>query len=160
MAEPMDDRELERLMKEGLERRAADVDEGAAAELVASARQGSAQRSWRTTAWATVALNDDDTPTERTPPSDRTIVDPIPKDWRLEAWHGVTVQVPADWGWGGAPMPDIVDPESGSNGEPIDCGAMAYIGPEGGRYVNGEDGPNGAVLFLNGDPRSRTSAGR
>jgi len=25
-------------------------------------------------------------------------------DWRAESWHGLTVDVPADWGWGTAPM--------------------------------------------------------
>jgi len=166
MAEPMDDRELERLMKEGLERRAADVDEGAAAELVASARAGSARRPWRTTAvmglaaasvagiaFATVALNDDDIRSGgRRPTTEGPATGSPVTEWRTEYWRDVKVDVPADWGWGGAPMPDFVDPESNSSGRILDCGASAYIGPKGGRYVNGEVNSNGDVLFINGDP--------
>jgi len=154
MAEPMDDRELERLMKEGLEQRAASVDESAAGQLVAAARAGSSRSPWRTTAvmglaaasvagiaFATVALDDDDirsggrsTPTTGDPGTGTEVT-----EWRTEYWRDVKVDVPADWGWGGAPQPDIVDPESGSNGEPIDCGAEAYIGPDGTRFLNGGD---------------------
>ena len=152
MAEPMDDRELERLMKEGLERRADAVDESTVGELVASARMGSARRSWRATAvvglaaasvagiaFATVALNDDDTTLERTPPSDRTAVDPVPQDWRLEAWHGVTVRVPADWAWGGAPMRNHIDPEAGGDDRLLACGTAGYVGADGKRLLNGDD---------------------
>jgi hypothetical protein len=31
---------------------------------------------------------------------------PVPADWREESWGGLTVSVPADWGYGGAPMED------------------------------------------------------
>jgi hypothetical protein len=151
MAEPMDDRELERLMKEGLERRASTVDESAAGQLVASAHRNAAARPWRTTAvmglaaasvagiaFATVALNDDDIRSGgRDKTNDPATGSPV-TEWRTEYWRDTKVDVPADWGWGGAPSPDIVDPESGSNGEPIDCGAMAYIGPEGVRFLNGD----------------------
>jgi hypothetical protein len=149
MAEPMDDRELERLMKEGLERRAADVDEGAAGQLVASAREGSARRSWRTTAvmglaaasvagiaFATLVLDDDDI---RSGGRTDDVVAPIPQDWRLEAWHGVSVRVPADWAWGGAPMADSVDREDGGQDRLLDCGAAAYVGADGKRFLNGDD---------------------
>lgn len=153
MAEPMDDRELERMMKEGLEQRAATADESAAGEILMSARAGSARRSWRNTAviglaaasvagvaFATLVLDDDEIRSGgRGDPASGAPATGVPvTDWRTEYWHDVKVDVPADWGWGGAPMPDIVDPESGSNGEPIDCGAMAHIGPKGQRFLNGD----------------------
>lgn len=170
MAEPMDDRELERMMKEGLEQRAATVDESAAGEILTSARAGSARRSWRNTAviglaaasvagvaFATLVLDDDEIRSGgRGGPASGQPATGVPvTDWRTEYWHDVKVDVPADWGWGGAPMPDIVDPESGSNGEPIDCGAMAYIGPKGQRFLNGDS----AVPYV-GRPLMMTDACR
>ena len=149
MAEPMDDRELERLMKEGLERRAADVNDGAAGQLVASAHEGSARRPWRTTAvmglaaasvagiaFATLVLDDDDI---RSGGRRDDVVAPIPQEWRLEAWHGVTVRVPADWAWGGAPMSDSVDREDGGDDRVLACGTAAYVGADGKRLLNGDD---------------------
>jgi hypothetical protein len=34
---------------------------------------------------------------------DEGLSEPLPTEWRTEAWHGLQVEVPADWGWGGAP---------------------------------------------------------
>jgi hypothetical protein len=148
MAEPMDERELERLMREGLEQRAVGVDESAASELVAAARSGASRRSWRTTATiglaaasvagvalATLVLDDEDI---RSGGRDDDVVAPVPQDWRLEAWHGVTVRVPADWGWGGAPMADSMPREEGGDDRLVDCGASAFVGADGQRLVDGD----------------------
>ena len=34
---------------------------------------------------------------------------PAPEQWRTEYWHDMRVDVPADWGYGGAPMDDGTD---------------------------------------------------
>jgi hypothetical protein len=153
MVEPMDDRELERLMKEGLERRAASVDESAGGQLVAAARAGSSRGPWRTTAvmglaaasvagiaFATVALDDDDIRSGGRGPD--TTGDPATgtpvTEWRTEHWHDIQVDVPADWGWGGAPLPDSVSREDGGEGRLLDCGAAAFVGANGARFLNGD----------------------
>ena len=152
MAEPMDDRELERLMKEGLEQRASTVDESAAGRLVASAREGSSRNPWRTTAvmglaaasvagiaFATVALNDDDIRSGgRGPATDGPATGTSVTDWRTEYWHDTKVDVPADWGWGGAPLPDSVSREDGGEGRLLDCGAAAFVGANGARFLNSD----------------------
>jgi hypothetical protein len=151
----MDERELERLMKEGLERRAATVDESAAGELLVAARAGSPRRPWRNTAvmglaaasvagiaLAALLLDDDDI---RSGGRD-AIADPstgVPvSGWRTEYWHDIQVDVPADWGWGGAPLPDAVPVgetrEEGGEGRLLDCGAQAYIAADGERFLNGD----------------------
>jgi hypothetical protein len=166
MAEPMDDRELERLMKEGLERRAETVDEGAAGALVASAREGSARRPWRTTAvmglaaasvagiaFATVVLTRDDGIRS----GGRDVVAPNSGGpvtaWRTEYWHDTKVDVPADWGWGGAPMSDFVEVGSPPSDKVIDCGATAFMGPDGKRLLNGD----GTIPYV-GRPIMQTDA--
>jgi hypothetical protein len=150
----MDERELERRMREGLEQRASHADVDRAAELVAAARRDATGRPWRTRAGIGLAaaavagiavggvalLGSDDGIRS----GGREATEPTPtvttvSGWRTEYWRDVQVDVPEDWGWGGAPMPDIVDPESGSNGEPIDCGAEAYIAADGTRLLNGDD---------------------
>lgn len=152
MAEPMDDRELERLMKEGLERQASSVDESVAGQLVASAQEGSGRSAWRTTAvmglaaasvagiaFATVALNDDEIRSGgRGPDAHGPATGSPVTEWRTEYWRDTKVDVPADWGWGGAPQPDFVEDGQGPNGMVIDCGASAYIGPDGTRFLNGD----------------------
>jgi hypothetical protein len=57
--------------------------------------------------------------------TDRVHDDPIPTTWRTEYWHDLQVDVPADWGWGGAPAP-------GYDGDgPIACGAVAMVAANG-----------------------------
>lgn len=166
MAEPMDERELERMMKEGLERRAASVDESAAGEIVVAARAGSPRRPWRNTAvmglaaasvagiaLATLVLDDDDI---RSGGRDTDAVGDPATDvpvtaWRTEYWHDIQVDVPADWAWGGAPVRDTVGRDDGSDPRLLDCGAMAYISPKDVKYVNGEVTASGEVRYLNGD---------
>lgn len=151
MADPTDDRELERLMKEGLEQRAASADESAAGELVASARAGSERRTWQTTAvvglaaasvagiaFATLVLDDDEIRSGgRNKTGDAATGSPV-TEWRTEYWHDTKVDVPADWGWGGAPMPDFVEVGKPPSAYVIDCGASATIGPDGERFLNGD----------------------
>ena len=41
------------------------------------------------------------------PSDDHTATEPTfapVTEWRPESWHGLTVDVPADWGWGTAPI--------------------------------------------------------
>jgi len=151
MADPMDDRELERMLKEGLEQRAATVDESAAGDIVTSARAGSARRSWRNTAViglaaasvagvavATLVLDDDDIRSGgRDAIGDPTSGVPV-TSWRTEYWHDIQVDVPADWGWGGAPLPDSASREDGGEGRLLDCGASAFVGPNGERFLNSD----------------------
>jgi len=151
MAEPMDDRELERMMKEGLEQRAATVDESAAGEILTSARSGSARRSWRNTAvigltaasvagiaLATLVLDDDEIRSGGRDTVGNASTEGPATRWRTEYWHDTKVDVPADWGWGGAPMPESTDLETGNVGDAIDCGASAYVGSDGTRLLNGD----------------------
>lgn len=37
----------------------------------------------------------------------------IPITWRTEAWHGAEVKVPPEWGWGGAPVEEMLNCDSG-----------------------------------------------
>jgi hypothetical protein len=48
----------------------------------------------------------------------------VPTAWRLESWRGVTVQVPADWAYGGAPM------KAGRS--TLACAATAMVSASGG----------------------------
>ena len=50
---------------------------------------------------------------------------PLPTEWRTEYWHDMVVDVPADWGYGGAPM------ESG--GDTVACYATAMVTADGER---------------------------
>jgi hypothetical protein len=62
--------------------------------------------------------------------------EPLPSEWRTETWHGLTVEVPADWGWGTAPITMSFDPRT-----PLLCGGPgAMVQPDGKRLVNAADG--------------------
>ncbi len=50
--------------------------------------------------------------------------DPLPTEWRTELWRGASVDVPADWAYGGAPIE--VD------GDTIACAAAAMVSASGG----------------------------
>lgn len=45
---------------------------------------------------------------------DRDQSEPLPTEWRTETWHGLQVEVPADWAWGGAPDACGVGPVLGA----------------------------------------------
>ena len=107
-----DDTSLEEAFRTGLQRRADDVD--TAVDLLGPARSAAAGRRRR--AWvagsvglaaaalvtAAVVQSVGDEPERGTPVADAPS-EPLPTEWRTEAWHGLQVEVPADWGWGGAP---------------------------------------------------------
>jgi hypothetical protein len=50
--------------------------------------------------------------------------DPLPTTWRTESWRGVSVEVPAGWGYGSAPMHQA--------GDTVACPAMAGVSASGG----------------------------
>jgi hypothetical protein len=50
--------------------------------------------------------------------------DPPPTQWRTELWRGVSVDVPADWAYGSAPM--------GMAGDTVACAATAVVSASGG----------------------------
>ena len=134
-----DERELERLMKEGLEARAADVDTDVP---VADRARASARSShWRTAAAAGLVaasvagvaggvalLRDDevDSGGVSADPTETTVV----AEWRTEYWHDIQVDVPADWGWGGSPFEEnFSDPEYDEEGSLTACAAGAFRAP-------------------------------
>jgi hypothetical protein len=57
--------------------------------------------------------------------------EPLPTRWRLEAWHGLQVEVPADWSWGSAPLETA--------GEMLRCGGPDEQRPYVGRPVMASD---------------------
>lgn len=157
----MNDDELDRIMREGLERRAASADTGRAAELVATALRAASPRrtpaviALAAAAVAVVALGTsvlvqrDDAGRDVRPGGDPTSDGPTdgptdgsvpgPGEWRLEQWRGIQVKVPADWGWGGAPQPDFVEEGQPPNDRFLDCGADAYLAADGTPFLNGDD---------------------
>ena len=108
------DTELERAFREGL-RQAADRTE-VGVPLVARAHAGARtrrRRRWAVvgTVAAVVAVSGTAFAVQSGPDPDRQSADrattaptvaPV-TEWRAESWHGLTVEVPADWGWGTAP---------------------------------------------------------
>ena len=109
------DTELERAFREGL-RQAADRTE-VGVPLVARAHAGA--RTRRRRRWGVVgavaavvavagvaaAVQCGDDPTAA---ADHAVTEPtrrhLSTEWRAESWHDLTVDVPADWGWGTAPL--------------------------------------------------------
>lgn len=115
----MDEREVEQVLRDGLEARARDAD--VTAPVVARARAEVAQRRRNrvrvSAAAAAVVLvvggiavatsGGDDSADPAAPVSTPTPTGPRPADlraWRTEYWQGVAVDVPPDWGYGGAPV--------------------------------------------------------
>lgn len=148
----MDEQELRATLRTSLERHAAEADVTAP---VADRARGEVRRR-RRTRWsvvgaaaavalavggAAVATRGDD-PAQEPPTVDegtadvtRTSID----GWRTEYWGGVAVDVPADWGYGGAPIAYETDamaeatacyPESivGPTGSPRDPGTRGWVG--------------------------------
>lgn len=67
--------------------------------------------------------------------------DPLPTQWRTELWRGVSVDVPADWAYGGAPM-EVA-------GDTIACAAAAMVSASGGRVRDERTVPYvGRPIFL------------
>jgi hypothetical protein len=117
----MDEHELEQVLRDGLERRATDAD--VTAPVVARARAEVSRR--RRTRWGVgaaaaaavlvvggVAVATGDREEDADPPTvvdDDTSADSLPEpaaEWRTEYWASVAVDVPSDWGYGGAPFDD------------------------------------------------------
>ncbi len=130
-----DDHDLERLMRAGLERRAGAVDTTApvaarAATATRRRRRGRTAAGVAALAVAAVAVTGVVVDRSGAPGSSPGVTDqvhdePIPTTWRTEYWHDLQVDVPADWGWGGAPAPGY-----GGDG-PLACGAVDMVGPNG-----------------------------
>ncbi|MFL6003767.1 MAG: hypothetical protein ACJ72P_13240 [Nocardioides sp.] len=57
--------------------------------------------------------------------------DPLPTQWRTEYWHGISVDVPAEWAYGGAPMVN--------GGDTVACWAGAMVSAAGARVRDGEE---------------------
>lgn len=123
--------QVEAAVRESLERHArdADVDVPVAERAQAAADRGPGAGRLLLAAAAVVAVvaggvaiaqtgggSGDNGPSR--PKQPPTVAD-APIDWRTEAWRGVEVKVPPDWGWGGAPVEQ--------DGGPLDCG----VGPAG-----------------------------
>lgn len=127
-----DDLELEELMRSGLERQAAVAD--VTAPVVERAR--SVARRRRRGAMAVVAAAASvaavvtvgvvvDSGDDPHPPAEDRGGEPLPAGWRTEYWRDLTVDVPADWGYGGAPVR--------SGRDLVACYPEAMVGPDGAR---------------------------
>jgi hypothetical protein len=129
------DTTLEDAFRAGLQRRADDVD--TAVDLLGPARsaaRGRRRRTWvaGSAGLAAAALVGavvvQDVGTDNGEDTGTTVADgpstPLPTEWRTEAWHGLQVEVPADWGWGAAPVDTL--------GDSIRCGGpydgTSYVG--------------------------------
>jgi hypothetical protein len=124
----LDDAGLERAMRDGLERRAQRAD--TAVPVADRARTDvRRRRAGRVTAGlaaaavvvagvTTVALDRDDEaqPDPGDPPVASDTVSPVDGVWRTEYWRDMQVDVPDDWGWGGAPPACGVGPSRSSGG--------------------------------------------
>ncbi len=138
--DPRDD-ELERAFRQGLRQAADRTDVGV--PLVARAHAGA--RTRRRRRWAVVgavaavvavsgvavAVQSGDGPDSRH--TDHAVTEPTTSApvtaWREESWHGLTVDVPADWGWGTAPM---------SNEGYLCGGPGAMVSANGRKRVNSD----------------------
>ncbi len=137
-----DDNELEEAFRAGLQRRAEDAD--TSVDLLGPARSGARGRRRRTWLAGTAGLAAAALVTAvvvqntRGPdgPDGAQVVDagtsePLPTEWRIEAWHGVQIEVPADWAWGAGP--------ADSGGDLFRCGGPDGAEPYVGRPVSSSD---------------------
>jgi hypothetical protein len=136
----MTEDEVEQVMRQGLARRAAEVDVSPAAlarvrprvsprrrarSAVLAAAAGVAAVAL-TAAVVDVARNDGG----RSPgPADGTHGEPAPTQWRTEYWHDLQVEVPADWGWGSAPVGADL-PWCGAPGAEVEAGGRRLAEPD------------------------------
>ncbi len=112
-----DEHELEEAFRDGLRAVAQRAEVGV--PLAARARAGARTRRHRRwavagtvaavvavsgTAVAVGAGSGPDRPSADRATSAATSSSAPVRQWRAESWHGLTVDVPADWGWGTAPM--------------------------------------------------------
>lgn len=151
----MDDRDLERTLRAGLAARAEKTDVRAAGRVLDATRRAVVVRRGRRRAalaaaavavlvgggaTAVVVGGGDDDPQQVA--TDPTSAPPEPAGpWRTESWGGLTVDVPADWGYGGAPMhsggdvvacpgaPETGDGDIGWVGRPILSSDMCTVYP-------------------------------
>ena len=137
-----DDTDLEREFRDGLRRAADRADVGVRlAERAHAGVRTRRHRRWAVagTVAAVVAVSgtafalgtgSGDGPDA--PSADRATTAPTfapVTDWRAETWKGVTVDVPADWGWGTAPIRDLPGAD-----QAFFCGAAgADVAPDGGQ---------------------------
>ena len=107
----MDDRQLHDLLHESLRERAGSVDTSPAAVARTAPSYRPPRARWvaggtalavAATVTAVAVLGDGVSRPDRDAPP--VAVDPVPSDWRAESWRGLTVSVPADWGWSAAPI--------------------------------------------------------
>lgn len=143
----MDEREIEQVLRAGLEAKAFDAD--VAVPVVTRAREQVARR--RRTRWsvgaaaasvvlvvggiAALTAGGERKESGEPPVVNRPTVTELPggnASWRTEYWGGVAVDVPIVWGFGGAPA------ESG--GEVVACYPESIVGPDGSRRRPGERG--------------------
>ena len=137
-----DETRLEDAFRAGLQRRAEDVD--TTVDLLGPATTAARGRRRRryvvTTAVGLVAaavvtavvvqdIGGSEGP-DGTQVVDREPSEPLPTEWRTETWHGVQVEVPADWGWGAAPESCGVGAVVGADGSraAVDFHATPYVG--------------------------------
>jgi hypothetical protein len=57
--------------------------------------------------------------------------DPLSTQWRTEYWHGISVDVPTEWAYGGAPTV--------SGGDTVACWAGAMVSAAGARVSGGDE---------------------
>lgn len=136
-----DDTRLEEAFRAGLQRRADDAD--TTPDLLGPARaaaRGQRRRRFAVTgavglaAAALVTAVVVQNAGGSDGPDGTTVLDadePLPTQWRTEAWHGLQVEVPADWAWGSAPV--------ASAGESLRCGGPDGDVPYVGRPVMASD---------------------
>lgn len=129
--------ELARMMRAGLERHAAEADPSApvtARAVEAARRRGRGRLAVGAAALAVAAVAVTaavvDLPGNDASPG---VADPatgardLPGEWRTEYWYDTQVEVPADWGWGGAPQKDF-----GAQPGTLWCGGPGAILDAGG----------------------------
>jgi hypothetical protein len=136
-----EDTGLEEAFRAGLEHRAAEVDTSVdvlAPALTAARAQRRRRRVAGGAAGLAAAVLVTAVVVQNTGGADGpdgvTVLDdqePLPTRWRVEAWHGLQVEVPADWAWGSAPLE--------SAGEMLRCGGPDDPQPYVGRPVMASD---------------------
>lgn len=146
-----EDDELAAVFRDGLQRRAQDVD--ASVDMlrpVTSAARRQRRRRFAVTGGvglvaaalvAAVVVQNTGGASGPDGPKGPQVVDHGQSDslstgWRTEYWHDVQVDVPADWGWGTAPITMSFDART-----PLLCGGPgAMVRPDGKRRANAANG--------------------